>query len=206
MKSKKIAAVALLVSGLLIGTTVSALADESPAPTTSPSTSQSTYQTQLAAYKIAMTQYRVALVTNDINYRAAMAKYQSDWNTTMKNYWAAWQTAITAYRTANDAYQAQLAPIQAARKSALDAAGAAFLAATAGTQTNDALNAALTAWGTSTKTANATYKTASAALGVAPVRPIQPTEPVKPAAPVKPVDPTKPVPPIKPAPTPKPSK
>ncbi|MEI6221119.1 MAG: hypothetical protein WCP71_07440, partial [Actinomycetes bacterium] len=112
MKSKKIVAVALLVSGLLIGTTVSALADESPAPTTSPST----YQTQLAAYKIALTQYRVALVTNDINYRAAMAKYQSDWNTTMKNYWAAWQTAITAFRTANDAYQAQLAPIQAARK------------------------------------------------------------------------------------------
>ena len=72
--------------------------------------------------------------------------------------------------------------------------------------TNDALNAALTAWGNASKAANATYKSAATALGVAPVRPIQPTEPVKPAAPVKPVDPTKPVPPIKPAPTPKPSK
>jgi hypothetical protein len=127
-----------------------------------------------------------------------MAKYQSDWNTTMKNYWAAWQTAITAFRTANDAYQAQLAPIQAARKSALDAAGTAFLAATAAATTNDALNAALTAWGNTTKSANATYKSAVTALGVAPVRPIQPTEPVKPAAPVKPIDPKKPIAPEKP--------
>jgi hypothetical protein len=193
MKRKSLIATALLTSGLLLGTTAVAIADETPAPTATPSA----YQTQLAAYKIALTQYRVTLVNNDINYRAALEKYETDWQATVKSYWAAWQSAIAVYQTANTAYQGQLAPIKAARKSALDAADSAFLAATAGTPTNDQLNAALSAYWNAAKVANTAYKSAVAALGAAPVRPIQPPLPTKPTAPVKPVDPTKPVAPAK---------
>ena len=201
MKRKSLIATALLTSGLLLGTTAVAIADETPAPTTTPTVtnggSQSAYQAQLAAYKIALTQYRVALVNNDINYRAALEKYESDWQTSVKAYWAAWQSSISAYQTANAAYQAQLAPIKATHKSALDAADSAFRAATTGTPTNDQLNAALSAYWNAAKTANAAYKSAVAALGAAPVRPVQPPLPTKPTAPVKPVDPTKPVAPSK---------
>lgn len=149
MKSKKLVTIALLTSGLFIGSTTSALADTAPTSTTSPSA----YQTQLAAYKIALTQYRVALVNNDINYRATMAKYWSDW-----------QTTLATFQTANTAFQANLDPIQVTHKSAIDAADAAFLAATTGTPTDDVLNAALTAYWNATKLANTTYKSAVTAL------------------------------------------
>ena len=174
MKSKKIIATALLTSGLIIGSSAVALADSTPAPTTTNTShsqaEQAAHAAALAAYKIALTQYRVALISNDISYRAAMDKYWSDWKIVSKAYWTAWQTSITTFRAARDAYEALLSPIQAARKSALDAAGTAFLAATVGTPTNDALNAALLAYHTATKAANATFNTAVSALGVEPVR------------------------------------
>jgi len=208
MKKMSLIATALLTSGLMLGTTAVAIADETPAPTTTPVTTpaptktpspaQAAYKAALAQYKIDVTNYRVALVNNDIAYRAAMQKYWSDWSATNKAYWAVWQTTIGTYRTAEAAYDAQLAPLQAAHKSANDAADAAFLSATAGTPTTDQLNAALKAFHTATSAADSTYKAAVAALGPEPVRPVQPPLPVKPAAPVKPADPAKPVPPVKP--------
>ena len=201
MKSKKIMAVALLTSGLFIGSTTSAIADESPAPVSSQSDHQNkiaAYQLAMAQYKIDLMHYRVTLISNDIAYRAVMEKYWSDWNTTVTNYWASWEATIATFRTANVAYLAKLTPIRATRKAALDAAGAAFLSATAGTQTNDALNAALTAYWNANKAANAAYKSAVALIGTEPVRPVQPAKLVRPVAPVKPVDPIKPVAPVKP--------
>jgi len=205
MKSKKVIAVALLTSGLLAGSTTLAFADTTPAPTTSPSTTtpstspdQTAYQTALAAYKIALTQYRVTVVNNDISYRAAMQKYWSDWNTTMKNYWSDRAAAIATFQAAHTAYLAQLTPLQATHKAALDAADNAFLAATVGVTSNDALNAAISDWNKAIRAADTTYKTAVAALGAEPVRPVEAPLPQKPAAPVKPVNPPKPQAPVKP--------
>ena len=194
MKSKRVIALALLTSGLLIGSTTSALADNTPAPTTS----SSTYQAQLDQYKIAMIKYRVALVTNDIAYRAAMEKYWSDWHAVMKTYEANWQATMASFLTAKVAYEAKVDVIRAAQKSAFEVAGTAFLSATAGTPSIAALDAALTAYANATKVANATFKSAMTALGAGPVHPDKPAAPVKPIAPVKPVDPTKPIAPEKP--------
>ena len=58
MSSKKLFATALLASGLMIGSTVSALADSETSTVTS--TNQTQYQAQLAAYKVALAQYKIA--------------------------------------------------------------------------------------------------------------------------------------------------
>ena len=178
MKSKKITSIALLTAGLMLGSTSLALAeDATPAPVSSPSA----YQTQLAAYKVALLQYQFAKVNADINYRTAVQKYESDWDVTM-----------AAFQSAQAAFQAKKQPIQEVRRAAVNAASAAFLAATTGTPSDATVKAALTAYWTATKAANNAYTAAITALGAGPVKP------VKPAAPVKPVDPTKPVAPVKP--------
>ena len=81
----------------------------------------------------------------------------------------------------------------------VSAADAAFLAAVAGSPTAAAQELALTTHDAAMKLAEATFKSAVAALGVAPVRPIKPAELVKPPVPVKPADPAKPVAPVKPS-------
>jgi len=178
MKSKKLASVALITAGLMLGSTSVALADESsPAPVSSPSA----YQTQLAAYKVALLQYQFAKVNADINYRTTMQKYESDWAIT-----------LAAYQSAQAAFEAKKQPIQEVRRAAVNAASAAFVAATAGTPSDAVIKAALTAYWNATKAANIAYQTAITALGAGPVKP------VKPAAPAKPVDPTKPIAPVKP--------
>ena len=179
MKSKKITSIALLTAGLMLGSTSLALAeDATPAPVSSPSA----YQTQLAAYKVALLQYQFAKVNADINYRTAVQKYESDWDVTM-----------AAFQSAQAAFEAKKQPIQEVRRATVNAASAAFLAATTGTPTDAVIKTALTAYWTATKAANTAYETAITALGAGPVKP------VKPAAPVKPVDPTKPVAPVKPS-------
>lgn len=197
MSSKKFLTVALVISGFCLGSTTSAFADNTPSATPSVSSHNSEYQAQLAAYKIAMTQYNVARITNDINYRAAMKKYWADWQTTLQNFNTSWQATVAAFQTAHTAYHAKFDPLQAAHRSVLDAADAAFLAATSGSPTTDALTAAIKAYWSANTTENASYKTAVAALGAAPAWPIKPTSPVKPVAPLKPTDPTKPVAPVK---------
>ena len=179
MKSKKIASIALLTAGLMLGSTSLALAeDATPAPVSSPST----YQTQLAAYKVALLQYQFAKVNADINYRTAVQKFNSDWAVT-----------IAAFQSTQAAFEAKKQPLQEVRRAAVNAASAAFIAATAGTPSDAVISAALKAYWTATKAANTAYESAITALGAGPVKP------VKPAAPVKPVDPTKPVAPVKPS-------
>ncbi len=176
MKSKKIASVALLTAGLMLGSTSVALADSTPAPVSTPSA----YQTQLAAYKVALLQYQFAKVTSDINYRTAIQKYNSDWAVT-----------IAAFQSAQAAFEAKKQPLAEARRAAVNAASTAFLAATTGTPSDAVLSAALKAYWSASKSANDAFQAAVTALGAAPVKP------VKPVAPVKPVDPTKPVAPKK---------
>ena len=184
---------ALLVSGLSLGTTATSFADKTPAP----SSSSSVYQAELAAYKVALTQYNVTRITNDINYRAAMAKYWADWKITLQNFNASWQATLSAYQTARAAYDAKIDAAQSAHKVAVDAIDSTFLAAIAGTPSNDALIAAMKTYWSALSAQNISFKTAVAALGAAPVRPVRPSEPAKPVAPLKPTDPTKPVAPEK---------
>ena len=184
---------ALLVSGLSLGSTASSFADKTPAPTSS----SSVYQAQLAAYKIALTQYNVTRITNDIIYRAAMVKYWADWKTTLQNFNASWQTTLSTFQTVKAAYDAKFDAVQTAHRTAVDAIDSTFMAAVAGSPSNDALVAAIKAYWLGHSTESAAFKTAVTALGAAPVRPVRPSEPVKPVAPLKPTDPTKPVAPVK---------
>src|SRR5512141_1492985 len=100
MKTKKMVTVALMTSSLILGSMTASRADESQSPSPTPvATSNPVYAAQLAAYKVALTQYKVALVVNDINYRATMAKYWSDWQAAVAKYEAAWQASLANYKT-----------------------------------------------------------------------------------------------------------
>lgn len=176
MITKKLIPVGLLTAGLLLGSTSVALADTTPAPVSS----STAYQVQLASYKTALIQYQFTRVTNEINYRAAMQKYEADWKAT-----------LATYQATQTAYEAKLEPIVDARKAAFNAAAATFVAATSGTPTNAVITAALNAYWSATKAANAAYQTAVTALGAAPVRPVKPVAPVRPVDPIKPVAPKK---------------
>ena len=210
MKTKKLVTVALMTSSLLLGSMTASRADESqsPSPTPSPvaTSNSSVYAAQLAAYKIALTQYKVALVVNDISYRATMKKYWADWNTAVTAYESAWQATLANFQTLKAAYDAKVAPIAATRNTAIDTADAAFLAAIAANSSAASEELALTAHQSAVQAANTAFKAAIAALGAAPVRPTKPAELVKPPVPTKPVAPVKPVAPAKAIVPPKPGK
>lgn len=199
MKTKKALTVALITSSLILGSMSASRADESQTPSPSPvSTANPVYAAQLAAYKIALTQYKVALVVNDISYRATMTKYWADWQAAVTQYESNWQAALASFKTLKDAYEAKAAPINATRKTAVDAADAAFLAAIAANNSPASEETALTTHQAAVQAANNAYKTAIAALGAAPVRPTKPAELTKPPVPTKPAAPVKPVAPVKP--------
>lgn len=191
MSSKRIIVSALLISGLFVGSTTSSFADTASSPTPTVASHSSDNQAQLA-YKLALAQYNVARITNDINYRKAMIKYWADWKATMQAFNASWQVTLNAFETAKAVYQAKFELLQGTHRAALEVAEAAFLTATAGSPSLATLTAAITAYWSAIKAENASFKIAVTALGAEPVRPVRPAEPVKPVAPVKPVDPIKP--------------
>lgn len=196
MKTKRILSIGLLTTGLVLSSASAVNADATPTPK-----STTTYAAQLAVYKEAVIQYRVALVVNTINYRIALEKYQADWQAALAKYEAPYKAALVQYQTLQATYVAKLAPIATARKSMLDKADADFLAAIASAKNAAQKDLALRGRASAVSTASAVYKTAVAALGAAPVKPIKPPELTKPSLPVKPVSPTKPVPPLKPGTT-----
>lgn len=175
-------------------------ADSTPAP--SVTTSTSNYGTQLAAYKVAIIKYRVAVLVNTINYRIALEKYSADWQAALATYQGPYKIALTNYQTLQTAYAAKLAPIAKIRKTAVDFADTAFLAANSAATTTVQMDAALQSHTLATAAANTAYKNSVATLGTPPVKPVKPAELTKPPVPVKPIDPTKPIAPIKPAPKP----
>ena len=206
MKRYTYPTIALLTIGLLtpsIGSIGAASAATSPTPkpaatkTANPAVTK--YQSDLAAYKIALTQYRVTLIKNEIAYRPALKAYWAAWISTNQAFNASWQATWTTFKSANDAYQAKYKPLNAAKDAALAAADSVFLSAIGVDSSNAGLEAALKAHATATTAAQATFKTAVTALGAEPVRPVKPADPVKPAAPTKPADPAKPTAPVKPA-------
>ena len=195
MKTKRMISVGLLAAGLALSSVGAVNADTTPPPTAK---SPTAYAAQLAAYKDALVEYRITVAVNAINYRIALEKYQSDWQAALTKYEAPYKAALAQYQPLQAAWIAKLAPIAAVRKSALDKADADFLAAIAIASTAAQKNLALSARASATASATTAYKTAVAALGSAPVKPVKPAELTKPPVPVKPAAPTKPVPPVKP--------
>ncbi|MEI8067154.1 MAG: hypothetical protein WCH42_07495 [Actinomycetes bacterium] len=203
MKRSKYVSVAILTLGLVGGSigAVSADTTASPKPTVAktvnPAVAQ--YQADLAAYKIALQQYRVDLVKNEIAYRPALKAYWAAWISTNQAFNASWQATWATFKTANDAYQAKYKPLNVVKDAALNAADSAFLASIAADTSTTGIEAALKAHTAATTAAQAAFKAAVTALGPEPVRPVKPADPVKPAAPTKPTPPVKPVAPVKPA-------
>lgn len=197
MKTKRIIGVALLTAGLVMGSVGATSADETPAPTVTKSATA--YGAELTAYREAIVQYRVTLVTSSIAYRVTLQKYWADWQATVAKYEASWKAELEKYQALHAAYLAKLAPINSARNAALDRADAEFLAAIASAKNTASQELALKVHATATAEANAIYKAAVAALGDAPVRPTKPAELTRPPLPAKPTPPVKPVAPVNPA-------
>ena len=194
MRTNKFISVGLLAAGLAMSSISAVSADTTPPPNAK---SPTAYAAQLAAYKVALIEYRVTIAVNAINYRIALEIYQADWQAALAKYEAPYKTAMAQYQTLQTAYLDKLAPIAATRKVALDKADADFLAAIAKATTSAQKSLALTARTTAMTAANSAYKTSAAAIGPAPVKPVKPAELTKPAAPVKPASPVKPTPPAK---------
>lgn len=201
MKTKKIIGAALLTTGLVMSSVSAVSADESATP--NPSQSHSASSANLLAYKTALLKFRVALTVNQINYRIALEKYWTDWKATLDKYEAPYRAAVEQYRTLQAAYLAKVTPLVNARKTAIDIADNAFLAAQAAATTDAQLELALKNHATAIATARATFKSAVTALGAAPVKPVKPAELTRPPLPVKPSNPVKPLAPTKPVKQPK---
>jgi len=202
MKKKSLLSIAIITTSLMAGSLSAMAADTTSTPkpaatkTTNPATAK--YQADLAAYKIALQQYRVDLVKIEIAYRPALKAYWAAWISTNQTFNAAWQATWSAFKTANEAYQAKLKPLTATRDASIGAADSAFLAAIAANSSPAAIDLALKAHSDATGAAQNAFKTAVSALGAEPVRPVKPADPVKPAPPTKPTPPVKPVAPNKP--------
>jgi len=197
MKTRKILGAALLAAGLVMSSASVVSADETATPKATQSTSASS--ADLLVYRTALLKFRIALTVNSINYRIAMEKYWADWKATLEKYEAPYKAALEQYRILEAAYMAKLTPIIAVRNAAINQADNAFLAALASATTDAQLEQALKDHGAATSAANEAFKTARAALGDAPVKPVKPAELTRPPAPVKADNPVKPLAPTKPA-------
>lgn len=197
MKTKKILGAALLTTGLIMSSVSAVSADESATP--NPSQSKSASSAELLAYKTALLKFRIALTVNQINYRIALEKYWADWQATLDKYEAPYRAAMEQFRTLQTAYVAKATPLVNARKTAINIADNAFLAAQAAATTDAQLELALKNHATAIAAAHATFKSAITALGAAPVKPIKPAELTRPPLPAKPSNPVKPLAPTKPA-------
>ena len=169
----KISLALLISSSLLIPSTLSAQAAETPAP--SPSAT-GTYEEQLAAYKVAMDAYKIAI-----------DKYKQDRRSTE----AAHKIAIGKYEldviAFEEKYKVELATINEAFKTAIDKARADQRNSQSGVNTPEARNALRTAMNAAVMAATKTRKSAIDALGDIPVKPERPVFAPPPVEPRKPM-------------------
>ena len=189
MRKNQFIKVSLITAGLLLGSTGVSNADSTPAPTTTTTATAA----EIAAYKLAMVQYQVAMAQYHIAYRAVMEKYQADWKAVREKYEAAWKLSIEQYRAARQVRDLKIEPIITTFRAAVTKANSDFTVAISAATTPEQKTAALTARNTAIKAATTVRDSAITAIGVAPVKPVRPAELVKPAAPIKPVAPVKPV-------------
>ena len=209
MNTKKIITIAITTAGLLATSIGVGIADETSTPTATPkvtktakaSTTPSAYAAELAAYKIALIQYRVAVALNDIKDRAAVEKYWADWQVSLTTYQAKWKADIDKYYADHSAWVLKNKPLNQTRRVALDKADTDFVAANSAATTPAQQELALKVRADAHTAANAIYKAAVLLIGAEPVAPTKPAELTKPPLPVKSVNPVKPVAPVKPTTT-----
>ena len=169
----KISLALLISSSLLIPSTLSAQAAETPAP--SPSAT-GTYEEQLAAYKVAMDAYKISLDkykqdrrTVEAAHKVAIGKYELD---------------VIAFE---EKYKVELATINEAFKTAIDKARTDLRNSQSGANTAEARNALRIAMNAAVMTATKTRKSAIDALGDIPVKPERPVFAPPPVEPRKPM-------------------
>ena len=146
--------VALLVAAGILAGTGTAIAEETPVPTSSPTAT--TVTKPLTEYQSARAAYKVALEGYIANRKSSIAQYK---------------VAHEAYSAARKSYNDARKPILETFKSELAAARSARDTALAAATTDAAKLEATT-----------TFKAAVDALGAAPVKPEKPTLPTKPTA------------------------
>lgn len=157
--------VALLVAAGLLAGTGTAIADETPAPTSATTTKPLTeYQKAKAAYSAEVEAYIA-------NRKSSQSQYKS---------------ARDAFGVAKTAYADARKPILATYKAELNAAKTARTTAIAVATTSEAKLAANTAHKAAVAAATSKRDAAIAALGLAPVAPAKPTVGARPTPPVKP--------------------
>ena len=164
MKAGKIAV--LVAAGLIAGTGT-AFADETPAPTSSPTASAK----PLTEYQKAKAAYSAAVDAYIANRKASLEQYK---------------TAHAAYTAAKKSYNDARKPILETFKADLAAAKTARESALAAATTPEAKLAANTAFKTAVAAATAKRDAAITALGAAPVEPAKPVAGARPTPPAKP--------------------
>ena len=166
-KKMKAGKIAVLVAAGLIAGTGAAFADETPAPTSSPT-----------ATAKPLTEYQKARAA----YSAAVDAYIANRKSSLEQY----KTAHAAYTTAKKAYNDARKPILETFKAELAAAKTARETAIAAATTPEAKLAANTAHKAAVAAATAKRDAAITALGAAPVEPTKPVAGARPTPPAKP--------------------
>ena len=161
---------AALSAGLVLGSVGTAsAATVTPTPTASSSIS---YADQMAAYKSAL-----------IDFRIAMQKYNAEWKNTLATY----RSALKAFTTKSKRmYEAKRNEITKSFRTAIKIANSTFAAAMKRARTSDQRNAAKAAFNLAISTAASIRTVALDALDSAILQPVKPTPPMKPVAPIKP--------------------
>ena len=172
MKVRKAISVALISTGLIASSIGVTHADSTPVPA---ATNSAAYQAALVKYQADLLQYRITVAKNGIAYRIAMDKYRVDLQTAENKYYVDWKATIDQFQVLQSVYLSKVAPLNAARKTAVEKADADLLAALAvAGATSVQLDLALKAHAAANDAANSAYKAAVAALGAAPIKPPKP--------------------------------
>jgi hypothetical protein len=176
VKIKRFTTAAVLSLALMSGSVGVAQAD-----TTASATSNSTYNDQVAAYKIAMDNYKIALQQYNTNWKKAQIAYKSALATWAKD----GKSILNSLKSKRDL-------IGLTFKTSIQNANSAFAAAMASARTADQKNAAKSARTTAINDATAARNVALDALKLSSASTSKPNPPVKPAEPIKPIPPIKP--------------
>ena len=183
MRTKRVFITSLLSAGLLLGSVSVAHADI-PSPTGTPVATSSpvatTYAEQLAAHKVALAAYQVA-----------MDQYRAAWKSAIDQYNLALKAATTQFQADLQLRKARIKAISVGFQAAITKARSDKKTADSAATSPDQKSAAQTILSAAISAAVIARQSALDSLGPELVRPLIPTKPVKPAEPLKPVSPVK---------------
>ena len=183
MRTTRVFITSLLSAGLILGSVSVAHADV-PSPTATPVATTSpvamTYADQLAAYKVALAAYQIA-----------MDQYRAAWKSAMDQYNLALKAATTQFQADQQLRKAKIKAISVAFQAAVAKARSDKKTAYAAATSLDQKIAADALLKSAISAAAIARQNALEALGPELVRPATPVKPVKQAEPVKPIPPFK---------------